>query len=148
LRRVGSSRWALEHRADPPDRAVALLLVEQLIDHRAECPAVAEELLEGPRQPPVAIREVGSQRLFERCRGSLVDLLGLAHHPLELGADGVDVDRHADVLQCEQTDPQGALGDGFALCGLTLPEERGKGRVRDRQAVDDDPIALESNGRV
>jgi hypothetical protein len=109
-------------------------------------PRGPEELLEGPRQPSVAVGEVGTERLFQRGRRSLVDLLGLAHHPLEFGAYGVDVDGHAHVLERKQTDPQGALSDGLALGGLALPEERGKRRVRDRQALDDDPIALEPHG--
>ena len=57
---------ALEHRADPPDRAVALRLVEQLVDHRPQRAAVAEELLERPRQPAVAVGEVRAQGLLER----------------------------------------------------------------------------------
>ena len=57
---------ALEHPADPPDRAVALRFVEQLLDHGAQRAAVAEELLERPRQPAVAVGEVGAQRLLER----------------------------------------------------------------------------------
>ena len=56
---------ALEHRADPADGAVALLLVEQLVDHRAQRAAVAEELLERARQPAVAVGEVGAQGLLE-----------------------------------------------------------------------------------
>ena len=81
--RVGSSRIgelgrvavevALEHRADPADRAVALRLVEQLVDHRAQRAAVAEELLERARQAAVAVGEVGAQRLLERLGGLLVD---------------------------------------------------------------------------
>ena len=59
---------ALEHPADPADRAVALRLVEQLLDHRAQRAAVAEELLEGARQPAVAVGEVGAERLLEGVR--------------------------------------------------------------------------------
>ena len=102
---------ALEHRADPADRAVALRLVEQLVDHRAQRAAVAEELLERARQPAVAVGEVGAERLLERLGGLLVDLFGLADELLELGADDVDVDGDARVLEREQADAQGALDE-------------------------------------
>ena len=59
---------ALEHRADPADRAVALRLVEQLVDHRAQRAPIAEELLERARQPAVAVGEVGAEGLLERLR--------------------------------------------------------------------------------
>ena len=139
---------ALEHRADPPDGAVALLLVEQLVDHRAQRAAIAEELLERPRQAAVAVGEVRAQRLLERGGGPLVDLLGLADHPLELGADGVDVDGHAGVLQGDEPDAQRALDDRTPIPRRALPQERGEGRVRQGQALDDDPVALEPDRRV
>ena len=60
-------------------------LVEQLVDHAAQRAAVAEEPLERPRQPAVAVGEVRAERLLERGGGALVDLLGLADQPLELG---------------------------------------------------------------
>ena len=121
LSRVGSSssgelggvavEVALEHRADPADRAVALRLVEQLVDHRAQRAAVAEEALERARQPAVAVGEVGAERLLERLRGLVVDRLGLAQELLELGPDDVHVDRHAGVLEREQADPDGPLDE-------------------------------------
>ena len=117
---------ALEHPADPADRAVALLLVEQLVDHRAQGAAVAEEPLQGPRQASVAVGEVRAQRLLEGRGGPLVDLLRLADHPLEFGPDGVDVDRHARVLEGEQADPQRALDEAGALGCRALAEERGR----------------------
>ena len=138
----------LEHRADPADGAVTLLLVEQLVDHRAQRAAIAEELLEGPRQAAVAVGEVRAQRLLERGRGTLVDLLGLADHPLELGAHGVDVDGHARVLQCDEPDAQRALDDRTPIPRRALPQERGEGRVRQGQALDDDPVALEPDHLV
>ena len=110
LRRV-AVEVALEHPADPADRAVALRLVEQLLDHRPQGASIAEELLEGPRQAAVAIGEVGAQGLLERLGGLLVDRLGLADELLELGPDDIDVDRHAGVLEREQADPEGALDE-------------------------------------
>src|SRR4029078_3394160 len=53
---------ALQHVPDAAAAAVALLLVEQLVHHRAQRAAVAEELLQGPWQPTVAVCEVGSKR--------------------------------------------------------------------------------------
>ena len=123
---------ALEHGPDAADRAVALPLVEQLVHHRAQRAPVAEELLERPRQSTVAVREVRPKRLLERARRPLVDLFGLAHHPLELGSHGIDVHGHAGVLQRDQADAQGTLGDRATLGGRPLPDEGGKGRIRDR----------------
>ncbi len=111
-------------------------------------PRSPEEPLQGPRQAPVAVREVRAQRLLERGRGPLVDLLGLAEHPLELGPDGVHVDGHAGVLEREQADAQGALDERAPIPRRALPQERGEGRVRQGQAVDDDPVALDTDRRV
>ena len=138
---------ALEHRADAPDGAVALLLVEQLVDHRLQGAAVAQELLERPRQAAVAIGEVRAQRLLEGERGLLVDRLGLAHELLELGPHDIDVDRDAGVLEREQADPQGALDEVRPVVGRALGEERGERRVVDDEAIDDDPLALEADAR-
>ena len=139
---------ALQHPADPPDGAVALGLVEQLVHHGPQRAAVTEELLQGARQPTVPIGEVGAQRLLEGLGGTLVDLLCLADHPLELGPDRVDVDRHARVLERDQADAQGPLDERTPIPRRALPQERGEGRVRQGQAVDDDPVALEPDRRV
>ena len=138
----------LEHPADPADGAVALGLVEQLVHHRAEGASVAKELLQRARQPAIAIGEVGSQRLLERGRGPLVDLLGLADHPLELRAHGVDVDRHPGVLERDQADAQGAFHERTPIPRRALPQERGEGRVRQGQALDDDAVTLEADRGV
>ena len=134
---------ALEHPADPADRAVALRLVEQLLDHGAQRAAVAEELLERAWQAAVAVGEVGAQRLLERLGGLLVDRFGLADELLELGPDDIDVDRDAGVLQREQADPDGPLDEVRPIRRRALGQERGEGRVADDQALDDDPVALE-----
>ena len=139
---------AFEHPADAPDGAVALGLVEQLVDHRAQRAAVAEEPLEGPRQPAVAVGEVRPQGLLERLGGALVDLLGLADHPLELGADGVDVDGHAGVLEGDQPDAQGALDEGPRSSAGRSPRNAARVGSRQGQAVDDDPVALETDRGV
>ena len=131
-----------------PIGAVALRLVEQLVDHGAQRAAIAEELLERAWQSAVAVREVGPERLLERGRGPFVDLLGLADHPLELGADRVDVDGHAGVLERDQADAQGALDERTPIPRRALPQERGEGRVRQGQALDDDAVALEADRGV
>ncbi len=138
---------ALEHRADPADGAVALGLVEQLVDHRTQRAAVAEELLERAWQPAVAVGEVRAQCLLERLGGLLVDRFGLAHELLELAPDDVDVDRDAGVLEREQADPDGPADEVGAVGGRSLGEERGEGRVVDGQAVDEDPLAVEADPR-
>ena len=136
---------ALEHRADPADGAVALRLVEQLVDHRPQGAAIAEELLERARQPPVAVGEVGAQGLLERLGGLLVDRLRLAQELLELGPHDVHVDRHAGVLEGEEADPDGALDEVGAVVGRALGEERGERLVLHDQMVDDDAIALDAD---
>ena len=104
---------------------------------------VAEELLEGPRQAAVAVREVRAKRLLEGGGRAFVDLLGLADHPLELGPDGIDVDRHPGILERDQADAQRALDERAPIPRRALPQERGEGRVRQGQALDDDPVAFE-----
>ena len=63
-------------------------------------------------------------------RRPLVDLLGLADQPLELGAHDIDVDGDAGVLEGDQADAQGALDERTAIVRRSLPQERGEGRVR------------------
>ena len=135
----------LEHPADAADGAVALLLVEELVDHPAQGAAVAEEPLERAREPAVAVREVRAQRLLERGRGAFVDLLRLADQALELGLDHVDVDRHARVLERDEPDPQGALDEGGLVVARSFGEEGGEAVVGDDQALDDDAIAIEAD---
>ena len=132
---------ALEHPADPPDRAVALRLVEQLVDHGAQGAAIPEEPLEGSRQAAVPVREVRAQRLLERQRGAFVHLLGLAQDAFELGANNVDVDAHPRVLERDQPDPQGALDKSRPIVGRAIGKRRGERRVVEHEAVHDDPVA-------
>ena len=140
LRRV-AVEVALEHPADPPDRAVALRFVEQLVDHGAKGTAIAEEPLEGARQAPVPVGEVRAQRLLE-CHGStLVHQLGLAQDAFELGSDDVDVDGDPGVLERDQPDAQGALDECRPIVGRTFGERRGEHRVVEDEAVHDDPVA-------
>jgi hypothetical protein len=73
-----------EQRPDPADRAVALRLVEQVVDERAQRATVTEEPLERPRKATVAVGEVRPERLLQRRRRPLVDQLGLADELLEL----------------------------------------------------------------
>ena len=138
---------ALEHRPDAPDRAVALRLVEQLVDHRPQRAAVAEEPLERARQPSVAVGEVRAERLLERERGLLVDRFGLTDELLELGPDDVDVDRDAGVLEREQADPQRAPDELGAVIGRALGEERGQRRIVEDQPLHDDPVTLDADTR-
>ena len=113
----------------------------------AQRAAVAEELLERPRQAAVAVGEVRPQGLLERLGGLLVDRFGLAHELLELGPDDVDVDRDAGVLEREQADPQARSTSAGAVVGRALGEERGERRVVDDEPLDDDPLALEADAR-
>jgi hypothetical protein len=138
----------LEHAADAADGAVALGLVEQLVHHRAQGASIAQELLERAGKSAVAVREIGAKRLLQRGRGSFVDLLGLTHHPLELRANRVHVDGHARVLQRDQPDTQGSLDERAPIPRRALPQERGEGRVRQGQALDDDAVTLDADRGV
>ena len=135
----------LEHPPDAADRAVALLLVEQFVHHAAQGAAVAEESLEGPRKPAVAVREVRAQGLLEGSRGAFVDLLRLADQALELGLDDVDVDRDARVLEGDETDAQCALDQRRLVVARALGQERGQAMVGDDQAFDDDAVTIEAD---
>ncbi len=132
-----------EQRPHPPDRAVALRLVEQLAHVRAEGALVAEELLEGPRQAPVAIGEVGAERLVERLRGPDVDLLRLPDQLLELRPDDVDVHGDAGVLEREEADLQRALDERRPLIDGPLREERCQSGVADDEALDHDSVRVD-----
>ena len=153
--RVGSSSWATlrpvavevlaEQAADAADRGVPPRLVEQLVHELLERAAVAEELLERPRQPAVAVGEVGAQDVLDGARGLLVDGRRLGDELLELAPDDVDVDRGRRVLEGQQADAQGTLDDGRALAGLALGERRGEDRVREDEALDDDPVAVDAH---
>ena len=70
-------------------------------------------------------------------------MLGLAQELLELGADDVDVDGHAGVLEGDQADPQGALDEVRTIVGGALGDEGGEAGIAEDQALDDDPVALD-----
>ena len=126
--------------AHPANGAVALGLVEQFADHRAEGAAVTEELLQGARELAVAVGEVLAQHVLERAGRPLVGLLGLGEHPLELAPDHVHVDADASVLEGRQADAQRALHHCRAFGGVALGEECGEPGVQQRQALHDDAV--------
>ena len=144
LRRV-AVEVRLQHPADAADGAVALLLVEELIDHATEGAPVAEELLQRPRQPAVAVGEVRPERLLERGSSPLVDLLRLADEALELALHDVDVDRHAGVLERDEPDPKRAFDERGPVVARALGEEGGQCRIGDGQALDDDPVPVHAD---
>ena len=122
-----------------------LRLVEELVDELLQLAAVAQELLEGPRQPAVAVREVGAQHLVDAPARPVVDGRRLGARALELAPDEVDVDRCRGVLEGQQADPQRALDHGRALPGLALGERRGEDGVREDEPLDDDPVAVDAH---
>ena len=142
LRRV-SVEVGAEQRLQPADGAVPLRLVEQLADERPELAAIAEELLEGPRQPSVAVGEVRAEDLVERVRGPRVRLLRGAQELLELVAHHVDVHRRRDVLDREQTHLEGTLDHRRAVGRLTLGEDGREGGVAQDEPLDDDPVGVD-----
>ena len=104
--------------------------------------------MRGRRPSPSAkfVRSVSSSA----SRGAFVHLLGLAQHAFELGADNVDVDAHARVLERDQPDPQGALDESRPIVGRAIGERRGERRVVEHEAVHDDPVAqhLDAGRRI
>ena len=120
-----------------PIRPIALSrlrLVEQVRHERAQLAAVAEELLQRPRQPPVAVGEVRPERLLERGRCPLVRRLALLEEALELAPDDVDVDGHAGVLERHQADLERPLDERRAVLLGAVGDERGQGRDRRSRA--------------
>ncbi len=134
-----------EQRPHPPDRAVALRLVEQLADVGAKGALVAEEPLQRPRQAPVAIGEVGAERLVERLRGPHVDLLRLADELLELRPDDVDVDRDAGILEREEADLQRPLDERRPLIGGSFRQEGRQYAVANDETLDHDPVRVDAD---
>ncbi len=153
MSRVGSRRTAklrgvavevaLEHRADPADRAVALRGVEQLVDHPTERASVPEEPLERSWQAAVAVGEVRPQGLLERLGRLVVDRLGLTEQLLELAADEVDIDAHGRVLERDEPDPEGPADQLGPVVGRPLGKEAREGGVVDDEPVDVDPVAVD-----
>ena len=119
-------------------------LVEQVVHHGPQRAAITQELLERARQSAIPVGEVGPKRLLERLGGLLVDGSGW-RELLELGPDDVHVDGHADVLEGEEADADGAPDERGAILGRALGKERGEGGVRQDQVVDDDPVAVDPN---
>ena len=94
-------------------------------------------------QAPVAVGEVRAEGLLEGLGRLLVHRFRLADELLELRANDVHVDRHAGVLEGEQADPDGPLGEVDAIRHRALGHEGGQGWVADDQAIDDDAVALD-----
>ena len=122
---------AAEHRTHPAHGGVAPGLVEQLADERSQLAAITQELLQGARQPSVAVREVLAQHGVERRRGAFAGGLCLPHETLELAPHDVHVQRDARVLECREPDAQRAFEQGRAVLLGPVRHERGEMRVHD-----------------
>ena len=131
--------------ADSTDGAVSLGLVEQLVDERAQRPAVAQELLEGSRQAAVTVREIRAQSLLESRCGLLVGSLRLAQQAVELAAHGVDVDGDAGILESDEPDLDGAVEQAGPLRLGALRDERGQSGIVHDQTLQDDAITIDSD---
>ena len=125
---------------------VAPARVEQLVDHRLELAAVAEERLQRARQPPAVVGEVGPEDLLERGRRLLVRHAALVCESVELGADRVHVEGHADALERGQADAQRTLDEDRVIVHGLGTEPRRERAVAQRQPVDVDPVAIDADG--
>ena len=94
-----------QERTHPADRAVATLLVEEIVDQTAQGPVVAEESLEGPRQRAV----LGGERLakcdVEGRSRPVMRIVGAMHEAFELARDEVDVESDAGIAQRDEVRP-------------------------------------------
>ena len=131
----------LQHARDAAERRVPPARVEELVDHRLELAAVAEKCLERSREPAVAIAEVGSEDRLERLGGPLVHGAALVRETVELRADRVHVQRHADALKGGQPDAQRALDEDGVVVGRLRRQPARKRAVVEREALDVDPVA-------
>ena len=109
----------------------------------AQLALVAEEPLQRPRQPALAVGEVLAQQHVQRRGRLLVGGLRLAQQPLELGPDRVHVDRHADALDRREPDPQGPLDQQAALLRGPVRDERRQSVVVQDQVLHDEPVRLD-----
>lgn len=134
-----------EEGLDPADGAVALQFVEELVRQHPKPAAVAEEGLQRARQPTVAVGEVLAKELIQGRRGLRIGVLRLAKEARELGANGVDVDRHAGVHERRQADLQRSLDQGGPLQGRPLRDKRRQAGVREHQPFDDEAVALDDD---
>jgi hypothetical protein len=60
-------------------------------------------------------------------------------------AHDVHVERRRRVLEREQADPNRPLEEGRTVRRVAFREGCGEGRVRDDEALDDDPLALDAD---
>ena len=139
-RRVTVEVGAEEH-ADAADRGVPALLVEQLVDERLQLALVAQEALQGPRQPPVTVGEVLAEQRVHLGGDALVHGLCLAQQGLELSAHHVHVHRGAGVTEGGETDAERAFDERDTRLRGAARDDRRRARVDDRQVDDVDPVA-------
>ena len=118
-----------QEEAHPADGGIAPLLVEQLAGEGPQLATVAEERLEGARQPAIPVGEVRAQDLVDLGREAVVERFGLADHGLELSAHGINVERGTGILQSGQPDAQGALQQRDAVALRAVADERGQARI-------------------
>ena len=122
------------------DGAVSLRLVEELVYEAPQLALVTEEPLQGARQAAFSVREVLTQQRVQGCCRPLVRGLRLAEQPLELGPDGVHVDRDADALDRGEPNAQRPLHQHRPLFRRPLRHEGREGVVVQHQVLDDQPI--------
>ena len=122
----------LEHRADPADRGVSPAGVEELVDHRLQLAAVAQERLQRARQTPAVVAEVGPEHLLQRRGRLLVGGAALVREPVELGANGVHVQGHAHALERGQPDAKRAFDQDRVVVRRLGAEPGCKGAVGQR----------------
>ena len=138
----------LEHRGHAPDGRVATLGIEQFGDRGLQLAAIPEECLERPGQSALAVAEVRAEDTLQRLGRALVRGPVLLREAVELGAHCVEVDGHADALERGQPDPQGALDDDRAVLLRLARQPGGLRRVREGQAIDEDPLTVDADRRV
>jgi len=137
---------AREQGTHATDRAVAPVLVKELLHELLKCAAVAEKALEGARQVTLTVGEGLAERAVERAGGLLVDLMGPVHQPFEFFGDEIDVERHARVAQGDEAHAQRSLDEIHAIPLWKLGEVAGELGVSQGDLRHDDVVAIDLYG--
>jgi hypothetical protein len=136
---------AREQSTHASDRAVATLLVEEIVDQATQGSVLAEELVKRPRELAILGGERLAQCKVQGCRRSVVRLVGAMHEPLEFTGDEVDVERDARIAQRDETDLEPPLDHGRPINLGVIDDVRRQFGVVQRKTRDGDVVSLDAN---
>ena len=134
-----------QQRSHPADRAVAALLVEEVVDQPAQGSVVAEESLKGSRQRAVLGRERLAQGHVQRRGRPVMRIVGAMHEAFELARDKVDIQRNAGIAQGDQADLEPPLDHRGAIDLRVVAHVGCKLRVVQGEIRDGDVVSLDAH---